>query len=188
MPPRFKGFNLLMDAARAYGHNVTSVVEYRGKDIVCFWVYSHDTFVPKEDGVICLYNKEGYKVYCAFDKTLTEIPNIDQTRIINATGHDIHIVDGNGKCIRTLFAATGPGGITIRMQEEILNCPDIDGIKVIKREFNRVDKLPELAKDIFYVVSGVVKISYPDRADFLCPEDQVFSGDGKVIGCRALRR
>ena len=151
-------------------------------------MYSHETFVPKEDGVICLYNKEGFKVYYAFEKTLNEISNIDQSRIINATGHDIHIIDAHGKCVRTFFASTGPGGITIRMQEKVMNCPDIDGVKVIKREFEKIDKLPELAKDVYYIVSGVVKISYPDRTDFLCPEDQVLSGDGKVIGCRILRR
>lgn len=181
---RFKTFGQLMDAAKS-GLDEFAIVEYRGQDVKCIFATSFDTFIPNENGVICLYNKDAFRVCACFDHVAHEIKDVvDTVRIINATGHDLHMLDEGNRCIRIIHANPS---LTIRMQEEVLKCPDIDGIRVVTKEYHRLDTLPQQAKDVYYVVSWIVKAAYKDRKDFLCVDELVYD-NGKPIGCRRLRR
>jgi len=154
MIQKYQSFNQLIGAAKG-GFVDMAIVEYRGRDVKCIWGHTMDTFVPKEDGILCLYNEEEFKVFACFAGTKTEIKEIDRIQLINATGHDLHIMDMHGNCIRLILAA-GDGGL-IQMQERTLECPLLDGIKTQKKEYTKQGKIPQKQEMFITLFLGLLK-------------------------------
>ena len=129
---------------------------------------------------------EDFKVYGCFAGSKVEIPDIDRTKIINSTGHDVHVLNENRECVRTFFASKDH---TIQMSEKVFKCPSLEGIPVCKREYEREGKLPQKSDNVFYIVSWIVKSNYPDRTDFICVDGVVYGNKpGEVLGCTGFRR
>ncbi len=66
----------------------------------------------------------------------------------------------------------------------------IDGkvVEILETVFGGVINLPEYKKDVFYVVSGMVRAALPNRADLYSPGILVRDTAGVVQGCRGLVR
>lgn len=100
----------------------------------------------------------------------------------NLTPHPVHIVDANGNKIRTiessglirLKATTIPAGV------------EIDGVKITKTVYGEPEGLPEYNKEVFIVVSQLVKTALPLRMDLLVPAEVLRDGQGVILGCQSL--
>ena len=107
--------------------------------------------------------------------------------IINLTGHDITIFNGQGN--KVVLQADQPKLVVDSRRsrvgyvtEKAIKAPII----ALNRKINK-NKLPPILPGTFYVVSIVAAMAYPERNDFLVPGRKVRDGTGKVIGCLDLR-
>lgn len=104
------------------------------------------------------------------------------TEIINTTPHCVNVVDTEGKVIRTFE----PSGISVRLSAKTVDAGELDGIRLSKTEYGNPEGLPEMANDVYYIVSAMVKNALPGRSDLLVPAEQVRDSEGRIIGCRSL--
>jgi hypothetical protein len=103
--------------------------------------------------------------------------------IINATPHDVNIVDEEGKVIRTYPAS----GITVRLSAKTMPQGTLaDGTPLYLTFFEKIEFIPEREEETLYIVPQLVKdaVGYY-RGDFLVPADVVRDENG-VVSCRAL--
>ena len=103
-------------------------------------------------------------------------------KIINKTPHEIVIFSPNGEDILKIIP---PSGNAIRVSEELEKSGSLGGIPLVKKKFKR-GNIPAQKKEIYYIISSVVKSHFPERTDFLYPCDPVRDEDGTVIGCKSL--
>ena len=61
-------------------------------------------------------------------------------------------------------------------------------VEILEVVYGEVINLPEYKKDVFYVVSGMVRAALPNRADLYSPGILVRDTAGVVQGCRGLVR
>ena len=108
-------------------------------------------------------------------------------RIVNLTGHDITIFNGQGR--RVVVPADQPK-LVVDSRRKRVGYVSQKAIKApiiaLNRKINK-DKLPPIFPGTFYIVSIVTAMAYPERKDFLVPGRKVRDGTGKVIGCLDLR-
>ena len=100
-------------------------------------------------------------------------------RIINFTPHDIEVIKNDGNVI--IFPSEG----VIRLHEEREKTGDVNGIPVFRKKFGG-SNLPPKRDGIYYIVSLPVAQAFPERHDFLVPDQLVRDDKGLVIGCRSF--
>lgn len=105
------------------------------------------------------------------------------TKIINLTPHMISYFSNTGA-----GQSFPPSGTVARVSTIEESLPDIDGIETIQQGYGPVIGLPEPQPDTYYIVSALVRVAVPDRADILVPAHHVRNEQGLVIGCRAFIR
>lgn len=103
------------------------------------------------------------------------------TEIINTTPHAVNVVDTEGKVIRTFKPL-----ISVRLSAKTVDAGELDGIRLTRTEYGNPEGLPEMANDVYYIVSAMVKNALPGRSDLLVPAEQVRDSEGRIIGCRSL--
>lgn len=106
--------------------------------------------------------------------------------IINKTPHPVMILDGNNATIMTIPAC--PSDALIRLKAETVQDEPIEGVHTTRTVFGEPTGLPEFSKNVFYVVSQIVKSALPERTDLLVPAEVVRDKAGTIIGCRSLGR
>lgn len=109
----------------------------------------------------------------------------DESRLVNLTGHPLHLYVG-GRKVRTIDA-DAPG---LRIaQDEVGSC-EVDGVSVVSVAY-RASGLPAQVPGTRYVVSQVAALALiaigVHRPDILVPGPGV-SDRGRVVGCRGLRQ
>lgn len=104
--------------------------------------------------------------------------------IINTTPHPITIIGSeNNNIIRQIPPAECPWRLVERRQPGFY----IEGIPVNRVTFENPQDTPRCVEGIYYIVSQIIKHSYPDREDFIAPDEMVRSVDGEIIGCKSFR-
>jgi hypothetical protein len=114
-----------------------------------------------------------------------------QVEIINATPHDVNIMDEDENIIKTYQK----GDIQIRLDEdmekgegaEFIEEETIDDVPVKKISYCPGD-VPNEKENVYYIVSTLVAQAFDYRKDFLVPIEVVRDDDGNPIGCKALGR
>jgi hypothetical protein len=104
-------------------------------------------------------------------------------QIINMTPHPINLLDENNQEVKTW-----PKGETmIRLSMSTVSAGVLpDGTPLTKTEYGDAEGLPEYQKDIYYIVSQLVKNALPNRTDLLVPAEMQRDDAGRIIGCRSL--
>ena len=111
--------------------------------------------------------------------------------VINATPHDINIVDEDGKIVMTFPAS----GVIARCNANRHTVGDITftdkwGLKIPLNEivFGELEGLPEEKPLTYYIVSALAGKAGREagRKDLLLVDDAVRNEAGQIIGCRAL--
>lgn len=95
---------------------------------------------------------------------------------INLTPHAIHLP---GRVIEISGKISRCDEITSFMGE-------IDGVEIVYRRYGKVHDLPVFQKDVFLIVSLLVRQACPDRGDLLSPGDLIRDENGQIIGCKNL--
>ena len=102
--------------------------------------------------------------------------------IINLTPHSVRVVSEEGKTI-----AEFPSQGVLRLSEHREKITEIQGIPVFYKEYGTTE-LPEKRQDTYYIVSLPVAQAFPDRDDFIVPDNLVRDNQGRVIGCKAFAK
>lgn len=103
-------------------------------------------------------------------------------KIINKTPHPVYILDDNKKIIKMFPKSNG----MIRVPENIKRVGTMDGIPITTTQWGETVDVPKPKRDVFYIVSQLVKSALPHRYDFLVPKNIVRDKDGNIIGCKCL--
>ena len=102
--------------------------------------------------------------------------------IINATPHDVTIVDESGS-ILFIFTKTD---ICIRLSAKVEHTGNLDGIPISQTVFGKPEGLPDYEFGVYYIVSQLVKSALPHRKDLLVPAEVVRDSNNNIIGCKSL--
>tara|TARA_R110000796_G_scaffold114197_1_gene225900 strand:+ start:758 stop:1087 length:330 start_codon:yes stop_codon:yes gene_type:complete len=103
-------------------------------------------------------------------------------KIINKVPHPIYILDEENRVLHTFPKSNG----MIRLAQKTSLIGSILGIPISQTIFGEPDKLPKYEKNIYYIVSNLVKTALPDRTDLLSPSNIVRNEEGAIIGCLSL--
>ena len=104
--------------------------------------------------------------------------------LINTTPHPINIIGSNDEIAQILPAAEHPW----RLEEfRIPGLFEVEGIPVNKVSFKNAERPPLPVNGTFYIVSQIIKQQYPDREDFLAPDQVLRSVKGEILGCKSFR-
>lgn len=101
--------------------------------------------------------------------------------IINATPHDICIVNDEMEVIKTFKSE-----LQVRVSSKSEVVGNINSINIDTITFGEIVGLPEYKEGTYYIVSRIVKYALPNRDDLLCPGQQVRNELGQVVGCKSL--
>lgn len=126
--------------------------------------------------------KESDPQEAAFDVSLPLV-------VRNYTPHDLVLYAPNSDdVLATWEKSTNP----IRVAESITKLPDIIvsekgslPLFQISTDDERT-QLPEPESGVFFVVSRVTAMQYPNRQDFIFPFQEVRDETGRIIGCRGF--
>lgn len=125
--------------------------------------------------------------------------------IINLTPHDITVLDDSNvsfdKSSRS-YKVTGdpiiretykPSGTVLRCSQEETEAGDLNGIKLYKVKFGRVEHTTKdgsvitfnmpVKEGVYYIVSNIIKNALSDRPDLLVPTRMVRNDKGQPVGC-----
>jgi len=105
--------------------------------------------------------------------------NTNESLIINLTPHSVRIIKEDGS--ETVFESKG----VIRLAENRKKIGNINGITLNKKSFGS-SELPKEKEGIYYIVSLPVAQAFPERNDFLVPDQLVRDEQGRVIGARSF--
>lgn len=103
-------------------------------------------------------------------------------RIINATPHDVNIVDESGS-ILCIFLKTD---MCIRLSARVERTGEIDGIPISQTVFGDAEGVPDYKFGTYYIVSQLVKSALPHRKDLLVPAEVIRDVNNNIIGCKSL--
>lgn len=102
--------------------------------------------------------------------------------VVNLTPHAVCVVGYDGAEV----VSFPPSGTVARMEmfaEEFLS---IGGIPLMWEHGGPVSGLPAAAPGRYYIVSALVRLSYPSRTDLISPTNLVRDEAGRVVACRAF--
>ena len=94
--------------------------------------------------------------------------------LVNLTPHSINILQK---------MMIEPSGTVARCKEITEDAGRVGSIPLIYRRYSDVEDLPAPKKDVFYIVSHMVRTALPERTDLLSPGSLLRDGDGNILGC-----
>ena len=125
--------------------------------------------------------------------------------LINMTPHDINILDDSNVSYDKAFRGykvTGdpiiretynPSGTVLRCSQEETEAGDLNGIKLYRVKFGRVEHTTKdgsvvtfnvpVKDGVYYIVSSIIKNALSDRPDLLVPTHVVRNDKGQPVGC-----
>ncbi|MBW6469635.1 MAG: hypothetical protein K0A90_00255 [Methanosarcinaceae archaeon] len=107
--------------------------------------------------------------------------NNKNLKIRNMTPHDVGVIDKTTNKVVINYLSEG----SIRLTEEREFLYTVNGVSVYSKTFGSAE-IPEKVKDTMYIVSLAVGQAYPERTDFLIPDQLVRDEKGVVLGCTSF--
>ncbi|MFZ5366583.1 MAG: hypothetical protein ACOZBZ_04910 [Patescibacteria group bacterium] len=107
--------------------------------------------------------------------------------LLNATPHQINLVDADGKTIRTIE----PSGVVARCTATQTEVGQIEGIPIVKSVFSEVTGLPEPDGETVYIVSSLVAQALAGKREVVSPDTgptALRTPDGKIAGVRRFQK
>ena len=92
------------------------------------------------------------------------------TELVNLTPHDIVVVVDNDDEVE--MVRIPPSGTVARVRAEQKKVSEVNGIPVVRTEFNEITGLPEPRKDVIYIASTLVAqaANKQGRLDVVSPD------------------
>ena len=101
--------------------------------------------------------------------------------LINKTPHKITILGEDNEIIEVIPTSNGQEW---RLDESTTIKGRINGKRISKTVY-RCSQLPEPKEGVWYIVSALFKLHYPERTDLLVPAEVVRDGS-RILGCKSL--
>lgn len=105
--------------------------------------------------------------------------------VVNLTPHEVKIyVDEN--TFITIPKAEEP--LRLEEESEFVDAIELNGydIMIYSKKYHPANELPPEEEDVYYIVSALVARAYPNRHDFLIPNDMIRDDDGRIVMCRSF--
>lgn len=115
-------------------------------------------------------------------------------KLINLTPHALNFYNAAKELCYTLPKCEDLPTPRVQKQNHPIGELLVEGITLPLAEtaFGEIEHLPAPQPDVLYIVSTLVlqaiKARYPERQDFLAPDDFVRDPGGNILGCRTLTR
>lgn len=106
----------------------------------------------------------------------------EASRVTNLTPHAVTIVTGDGDIVLP------PSGQVARVTMYPEPVGSLCGVLVVIESPGPVEGLPAPERGLYYLVSAIVRLACPDRADLVSPGALVRDAEGRVTGCQSLIR
>ena len=103
------------------------------------------------------------------------------TIIINLTPHTINATRRDGS-----VRAIAPSGSVARCSQSSVEVGEVEGIPLYRTTFGEVTGLPAPEEGVLYIVSALVRMAVPHRADVVSPGELLRGPDGQPVGCKGL--
>lgn len=100
--------------------------------------------------------------------------------MINLTPHAMNIKTADG------WVTVPPSGTVARVSSEATPAGSIDGVALSRVTFGEVTGLPEPVEGTILIVSALVRLALPARADLASPGEPVRDAMGVTGGCIGL--
>jgi hypothetical protein len=102
--------------------------------------------------------------------------------IKNLTPHEVKISNGTND-----FIIIPSSGIIARAVEETEREGWLpEGIEVVSKKYGKMNDVPDYQNGVFYIVSAMVRVAYPERDDLFSPGDLIRDEGGNIIACKNL--
>lgn len=103
--------------------------------------------------------------------------------IINTTPHEIVIFNDNLEIVK-VFETQNQLFI---LEEIIVSEMELEGIPFQLVQYLTNQDLPVIQENVYYIVSSIVQLNFPERKDFITPTDFVRDKQGQIIGAKGFR-
>jgi len=107
--------------------------------------------------------------------------------IVNATPHDLVIMDDAGNVVKTYATSD----MVARVSTQVASVSDIDGVPAVETTFGAVTGIPDADGETVYIVSSLVR-SASDRVDLVSPDtgpgSVVRDDSGRIVGVKRFTR
>lgn len=107
-------------------------------------------------------------------------------KIVNKTPHAIDVYCEDGKMAH--FPSAGAARLVER--QKVVDAVEVGDcrIPIFHKTFSPDVSIPPKQEGVIYIVSLAYAQAYPDRLDFVTPNDLVRDDHGRVIGCESFAR
>jgi len=117
-------------------------------------------------------------------KKETWVVKVNGIYLVNCTPHPINIEKRDGEII---YIGVHPDNLVRSIIQDTMESEDIGGIRVRRFNNSLAERLPEPAKDTYYIVSNITLMHNLHRTDLLARgADSVFGKKGQVIRWRSF--
>lgn len=111
--------------------------------------------------------------------------------VINATPHDVNVMDDTGYIVARYPASTHPIRLTERKSPfGVMPVRRLRGgwyeVPIVLYRQHIAGPPPRQREGVYYIVSAMVAQAYPERDDFLTVDGTIRDRRGRVIGCTRL--
>jgi hypothetical protein len=121
------------------------------------------------------------------EDTVTMYPKPRMTRLVNLTPHEVVLHHYH------YVTTVAPSGNIARVAQKTFAvrtawdaASQTQCIPIVRSEYGSVEGLPEPVEDTIYIVSSMVRVASPTRADIASPANLIRDDAGKIIGCKGL--
>ena len=111
--------------------------------------------------------------------------------VYNLTPHDVHY-EGSG--VEKMTFPRQETGVSARLVEDVydINTSSVEIFKTACVRRGKADNLPEPQttsdKNVYFIVSDMIRTSFPNRADLLSPGKLLRNKNGVIIGTSCFYR
>jgi len=101
----------------------------------------------------------------------------------NLTPHVLNVLDEEGNPVMEI----PPSGEIARVSVSYRKIEEVNGIPIFSAHYGEIVNLPEPEPGTYFIVSGMVKSTIPNRLDVFSPGELVRDENGMPIGCKGLK-
>lgn len=108
---------------------------------------------------------------------------LNDDEVINLTPHPIILKIGDASIVIKQSGIVTRISTTSSIVTRIFGVP---GVPLVRTSFGKIEGMPVLKKDVYYIVSTMVKAAFPDNDFLIVPHDLIRNDDGYITGCKSF--
>ncbi len=103
-------------------------------------------------------------------------------KLVNLTPHKVRIFDDEGNLVLEIQ----PSGQVARVDTQQVKVGSVGDVPIFATESGPVSDLPDTGEEALYIVSALVRLAVPERADVASPGTLLRDENGQPTGCIGL--